>query len=246
MTTAPKVARKSAAAKAPSRVATISMAPTADRRQPAAALGPRANRTIARILDATREVFLTHGYAGTTIDEIAKAAGISRGSFYTYFPTKRDVLLAVGAHSAAEADALVDDLALIEPSLAGMAEWVDRYYDGLESHGAFAFAWTQAARHDEEIRLAGLKGHLRLCEHLGRTLGQLGGQTIDDPVALGLASFSMFERAWDYCHLYGDRVDENAVRASIARSLWSATRPVPTRARTARTDPASRVDADPR
>ena len=44
-------------------------------RQPGSVLGPRAARTITAILDATRQIFLTRGYAGT-IDEIAKAAGM--------------------------------------------------------------------------------------------------------------------------------------------------------------------------
>lgn len=49
-------------------------------RQPAVALGTRARRTIGNILDATREVFLTHGYAGTSIDDITTLAGVSRAS----------------------------------------------------------------------------------------------------------------------------------------------------------------------
>lgn len=231
MTSAPKLARKAAGTASAPRTRKTSNGPTALLRQPAASLGPRANRTIERILDATREVFLTHGYAGTTIDEVAKAAGLSRGSFYTYFPTKRDVLLAVGAHSAAESAAVVDKIALLEPSLAALVEWVDQYFEVLETHGAFAFAWTQAARQDDEIRIAGIKGHLRLCERLGKALGALGGRTIDDPVIVGLTAFSTIERAWDYCRLYGDSVDERAMRVEIARSLWAVTRNLPAKGR---------------
>ena len=73
-------------------------------------LGPRAQRTVARIIQATREVFLTRGYAGTTVDEIANIADVSRASFYTYFPTKREVLLAVGDLAATESLAAIDTL----------------------------------------------------------------------------------------------------------------------------------------
>ncbi len=201
--------------------------PTAARRQPAESLGPRANRTIARILEATREVLLINGYAGTTIDEIAKAAGISRGSFYTYFPTKRDVLLAVGAFSASESGAIVDEIADLEPSLAAMKKWVDRYFVLLETHGAFAFAWTQAARQDDEIRVAGIRGHLRLCARLGNALAKLGGIQVADPISRGLVSFALIERAWDYISLYAESVDEPAIRAEIAQSLWASTQLLP-------------------
>lgn len=48
-----------------------------------------------RILDATRRLVGERSMADITIDEIAAAAGISRTSFYFYFPTKQAVLAAL-------------------------------------------------------------------------------------------------------------------------------------------------------
>jgi len=73
--------------------------------------GPRSARTIAAILGATRQIFLVSGYVGTTIDDITRVAGVSRSSFYTYFPSKRDALMALGADSLGSAMALVGQLA---------------------------------------------------------------------------------------------------------------------------------------
>jgi len=50
-----------------------------------------------RILDAAVEVLRTRGQAGATTKEIARAAGCSEGSLYTYFSTKADLLHAVMA-----------------------------------------------------------------------------------------------------------------------------------------------------
>src|SRR5262245_38183370 len=108
-------------------------------RQPADELGPRAQRTIARILDATREVFLTRGYAGTTVDEISRVADISRASFYTYFPSKREVLLAVGADAADRGDAMIEKLSEYVGRRAQLKVWVDEYFDLLDVYGSFAF-----------------------------------------------------------------------------------------------------------
>jgi TetR/AcrR family transcriptional regulator, fatty acid metabolism regulator protein len=47
-----------------------------------------------RILEAATELFVTYGYRKTNIDEIAKAAGIAKGTVYLYFATKAEVLLA--------------------------------------------------------------------------------------------------------------------------------------------------------
>jgi AcrR family transcriptional regulator len=43
------------------------------------------------ILEAARKVFARRGFAETTVDEIAEAAGISKGTFYAYFPSKHKV-----------------------------------------------------------------------------------------------------------------------------------------------------------
>ena len=53
-------------------------------RHPEDAIGPRAQRTINRVVDVAREAFLARGYAGTTIDEIARIANVPRASFDTY------------------------------------------------------------------------------------------------------------------------------------------------------------------
>ena len=68
-------------------------APTAlDRNQRAEAA--RAARS-AEILDAARRVFAERGFKGTTIADIAEAAGIALGTIYLYFPSKDDVFAAL-------------------------------------------------------------------------------------------------------------------------------------------------------
>ena len=44
-----------------------------------------------RILDAAGEVFAEHGYARTTIREVARRAGISIGGIYIYFRNKEEL-----------------------------------------------------------------------------------------------------------------------------------------------------------
>ncbi|SEP04712.1 TetR/AcrR family transcriptional regulator [Trujillonella endophytica] len=47
------------------------------------------------IVGAALELFATQGLAGTTTAEIARAAGISSGALFHYFPSKRAVFLAL-------------------------------------------------------------------------------------------------------------------------------------------------------
>jgi AcrR family transcriptional regulator len=181
-------------------------------------LGPRASRTIAAILAATKEIFQVRGYAGTTIDEITRLAGVSRASFYTYFPSKRDVLLALGANSATEADVVVEELRHITHpwSLEDIAEWVKKFFALLDEHGSFALAWTQAAQEDEAIRVAGLKRHLEVCRRLGAGFEHLRGEPLGDATQQGLLSFSMLERGWSYGRLYAGVIDDGELQFNAA------------------------------
>ncbi len=45
-----------------------------------------------RIMDAALELFASHGFHGTSISQIAKKAGISKGLMYNYFKNKDDLL----------------------------------------------------------------------------------------------------------------------------------------------------------
>ena len=67
---------------------------------PPAALAPaesvrerKRRETRRRIAEVGQRLFLAKGYDGTTLDEIAAAAGISRRSFFSYFKSKDDVMV---------------------------------------------------------------------------------------------------------------------------------------------------------
>lgn len=51
------------------------------------------------ILDAALEVFTTKGFAAARLDEIARAAGISKGTLYLYFKSKQDIFEAAIQHT---------------------------------------------------------------------------------------------------------------------------------------------------
>jgi AcrR family transcriptional regulator len=51
-------------------------------------------RTRRAIQEQAMRLFLAKGYAATTVQKIAAAAGVSHMTFFRYFPTKEDVVLA--------------------------------------------------------------------------------------------------------------------------------------------------------
>src|SRR5450755_1447028 len=71
--------------------------------------------TRRRLRDAALDVFRRDGFAATRIDDIARAVGVSRGTFYFHFPTKEDVLLELLREAEANVARAVETLAPSAP-----------------------------------------------------------------------------------------------------------------------------------
>ncbi|HTP11595.1 MAG TPA: TetR/AcrR family transcriptional regulator [Anaerolineae bacterium] len=57
----------------------------------------KGERTRASIIDAAYQLFLQNGFHGTSMRDIARAAGIALGGIYNHFDTKEDIFLAMMA-----------------------------------------------------------------------------------------------------------------------------------------------------
>ena len=51
-----------------------------------------------RLLDAALHEFRSRGYAATTVDDLCRAAGVGKGSFFHHFPSKEALALAAVGH----------------------------------------------------------------------------------------------------------------------------------------------------
>ncbi|UWR60867.1 TetR/AcrR family transcriptional regulator [Phaeobacter inhibens] len=74
--------------------------------QPAAI--PRKGRKYDQVLQGARDVFMAHGFEGASVDDIARKAGVSKATLYSYFPDKRLLFIEVARHGCArQADTAV-------------------------------------------------------------------------------------------------------------------------------------------
>jgi len=49
----------------------------------------KKGRKFDQVLEGAREVFMRDGFEGASVDDIARAAGVSKATIYSYFPDKR-------------------------------------------------------------------------------------------------------------------------------------------------------------
>src|SRR5690242_9913108 len=60
--------------------------------------------TRTRILDAAMHVIRAQGYSATTVDDICRAAGLTKGAFFHHFKSKEDLGVAAAAHFSVMAE----------------------------------------------------------------------------------------------------------------------------------------------
>ncbi|WP_282119430.1 TetR/AcrR family transcriptional regulator [Ruegeria atlantica] len=73
----------------------------------------RTGRKFDQVLRGAREVFMADGFEGASVDDIARAAGVSKATLYSYFPDKRLLFMEVAQvecrRMAENVVAMVDD-----------------------------------------------------------------------------------------------------------------------------------------
>ncbi|MEZ4365851.1 MAG: TetR/AcrR family transcriptional regulator [Kofleriaceae bacterium] len=88
----------------------------------------------AQLLAIGRAIFSERAYDDVSVDELARAAGISKGLLYHYFPTKRDLYVAGLRATAAE---LIDRTGAIDrtqPPIDRVRAGLDAFLDHVSAH----------------------------------------------------------------------------------------------------------------
>jgi TetR/AcrR family transcriptional repressor of nem operon len=62
--------------------------------------------TKTKLLDAALMVIRAKGYAGTSVDDLCQAAGVTKGAFFHHFKSKEEMAVAAAAHFSAMAERL--------------------------------------------------------------------------------------------------------------------------------------------
>ena len=160
----------------------------------------RADARRAQIRAAAAECFRQHGFHGTSIAQISKAAGMSTGHIYHYFENKEAIIADIVAQDLQRLLTLTAELraasdvkaAMIERAVEGVQENLDPGVAGLQLEIV-----AEAARNPHIagiVRTADLQCRSSLTETI-RTLRQAAGHQDSEATVAGMveAISAMFE-----------------------------------------------------
>jgi AcrR family transcriptional regulator len=180
--------------------------------------GSRGERTRSAILEASRRLFLERGYAGTPINAITEACGISRAGFYTYFKDKREIFNVLGQNAYHEVLAVIAQWAVADKPFDtnDIRVWVGHYFDYMDHHGAFVLASTQSAPDDDDFR----NSRNRMVSRASWKLGQaIAGNGAHSPEVVGVAVMGLLDRAWHTVHRQTVATDRDEMIAVVAEMI---------------------------
>jgi AcrR family transcriptional regulator len=151
----------------------------------------------ARLKQAGLDAFARRGLRGTTVEELAQAAAISKGAFYRFYDSKEALLLALLDDYEAAAHAEIEAAVTADP-LGGVDHLIDTAVHALVRQPLLAVLMTeegarvlQAWPADQRARL--LDRDARLVERVVGVIRAAGGDTgVPDRVLLGLLRSLVF------------------------------------------------------
>ncbi len=183
----------------------------------------------AQLLRAARKVFRAKGYDGATVSEIVREAGVAQGTFYLYFPSKKDAAVSL-------VDGLMETMA---QAVATAVESRTSFEDRLESMIAASF--KVARKNADLFRLTFIGAdethpelHSQSPEHasLLRVITDLFRDAVDagemegmDPEIAARLAIGLLQHAMLEAFVFGEGEESNRLEQGVSALLLNALGP---------------------
>lgn len=176
--------------------------------------------TRRRLTEAAGTAFRERGYAGTSVDHIARSAGISRATFYLHFTSKAELIAEIWAIVRVRLLELHRSLAA-EPFLNEevLANWLDETFDFYAEHRNELLAIHEAIALEAEMAKRYRERMSEVSDVIDPLIMRSRG--VDAPHAR-LRSSLLTMQLERFCHFWilrGMPFDRDAARETMAQ-LW--------------------------
>jgi AcrR family transcriptional regulator len=119
------------------------------------AIGARGATTRSRITEVSLELFGRLGYFDTSVDAIAKAAGVSRATLYQYFKGKDEIFLELLNECGSALFRVARRIGPLGPDEVGFDNlnwWLGEWSWVFEKYSTMFVQWTAIASSDTKVR----------------------------------------------------------------------------------------------
>jgi AcrR family transcriptional regulator len=153
------------------------------------------------ILDAAREVFFKNGFQATTMDQIAEAAELSKGSLYLHFPTKEELYVAIH----------IEGLELLHDRFRKAVKGVEDWETRLRNIGRAYYDFYREEKNYSQI--------LFLLQH-GEIASKVSDEVVETCFDLGYACLGILCRALEDGMAKGEIQSQDPMKLAII--LWGS------------------------
>lgn len=182
-----------------------------------------------QLLDAARRVFERDGYTGVGIADIVREAGVSQGSFYTYFSSKLEVLRELMDEVVKAMDtALVTrpDDEHLDP-MSALERSNQRYMEAYRGHGRLYVIGEQLARIDDEAAESLHRRRRNDVERVAATIRRWQARGVADPtvdpVPTAAALVTLTRHLCYWLYIGGDDFYDEDSALSALNATWIRT-----------------------
>lgn len=154
----------------------------------------RGERTAARLRQAARDVFAERGYATARVEDVVAAAGVSHGTFYTYFENKAAVLDALIDETEEALTAIGEEPLWNQPDAAeAIRQVIARFAEVFSGFGDVVATWLEASAYEQHFRTRLRQVREAYIDQVASHLAPALDHTPHDPTVAASALVAMVE-----------------------------------------------------
>lgn len=157
-------------------------------------------RTQQRLLDAAQSVIARKGLSATSVEDIAEAAGYTRGAFYSNFRSKGDLFIELLRREHAQANEEMAQLLSLDLEPAQLEQRTGQMYAQLYRSNECFMNWTEArmlavrdARFRAKLNVLMLEKRDSIAAFIEQFVRRLGLKELTAPRELAMGFMSLLE-----------------------------------------------------
>lgn len=187
-----------------------------------AARTPKSEETRRALLDAAARLFAENGYHDISVPDIVQAAGVGHGTFYEYFGSRREILLALTKPltNARERLPILKSKNLADRIRAEIFWYLSDHVEHLE----LSKVWHAASNFDPEIAETRRRERARRIDRVRKGIESADVRSDIDPGIAAAALVAMLEEFTHRWFVEGDGPGKSAhevvTAAETLGTLW--------------------------